>query len=138
MEPVFEEYMELPRRERIARAKQCASNIYNYSLEQGLTEEQSIDMLCHLTKLFVSVDRVCEQGEYDLFVSVTGADMTYDEFFELTNGGGNKDYVDAVLGVVKTMDEDLKGDVAMFGLCMCSADGDVTEAERMMIFRTLD
>lgn len=138
MEPVFEEYMNLSRRERSQRCKVAVENIVNFCYSQDLTDRETVNFLANLTKLFVSVDRVCEQAEYELFIDVTGFDLTMDDFFEITNGGAAQDFVDYVLELIKLMPEDRKSDVALFGLCMCSADREITEAERMMIFRTLD
>ena len=137
MQEIFREYLNLSRRERAERAHAAAGEIVNFCGSEGLSFEESMNFLCSLTKLFVSVDRSCAQGEYDLFVEITGYEMSNDQFYEMTNYGGNQDYVQAVLELVHLMPEDVKYAVAIFGLCMCSADHEITDAEQEMIVRTI-
>ena len=137
MADIFDEFLGFPRSKRVEIAKGAAGAIVEYCASQGLSEEDQVRFLCSLTKLFVSVDRSCEQAEYELFVDVTGFRLSAKEFFDLTNYGGDAEFVNAMLDVVSSMSKDGKEAVCVFGLCICSADGEVTAEEKQMIARTV-
>lgn len=137
MADIINDFLRLSRSERTDVAKGACADIVKYCEGQGLNDEEIIKLLCAITKLFVSVDRSCQQAEYDLFVDVTGFTLSGQEFFEMTNYGGNRDFVDAMLNIISGMSDDAKKAVAIFGLCICSADGDVTPEEKQMIARAL-
>lgn len=137
MANVFDEYKGLSRQERAERGSAAVGEIFKFCQSEGLDEQATVNFLCHLTRLFVSVDRVCSQGEYNLFVDLTGSKISTDEFFEMTNHGSGREYVRDCLDLIKSMSEDARYAVAIFGLCICSADGEVTEAEKEMILETI-
>lgn len=137
MADIFEQFLGMSRSERVDAAKGACGEIVRFCKGEGLEDKDVINFLCALTKLFVSVDRSCQQAEYELFVDVTGFELSGKEFFEMTNYGGEREFVDAVLEVVGAMNEDGKQAVAIFGLCICSADGEVTAEEKAMIARTV-
>lgn len=137
MADIVSEVLKLSRSERTDVCKGAVVDIVKFCDSQGLNDEQTISFLCALTKLFVSVDRSCKQAEYDLFIDVTGFKLSTDQFFEMTNYGGNREFIESVLHLVSLMSEDAKRAVAIFGLCICSADGEVTPEERDMIARTV-
>ena len=133
MADVFEQFLALSHGERVQAGKRAASEILGYCQSQGLNDKDSLAFFCSVTRLFVSVDRSCEQGEYDLFVDVTGFEISPQEFFELTNHGADPEFVKAMRELIASMSEEARTAVAVFGACICSADGDVNSEERRMI-----
>ncbi len=137
MADVFQKFLSLSREERIDAARGAAGTICDFCSKQGLSDEDTVGFFCNVTKLFVSVDRSCEQGEYELFNAITGFKLSTDEFFNMTNYGSNAEFVQGMLECIKSMDEDTRYAVAVFGGCVCSADGEMTDAEKRMIASVL-
>ena len=137
MADVFQKFLSLSHEERVDAARGAAAQICDFCEKQGLSNEETVSFFCNVTKLFVSVDRSCEQGEYVLFNDITGFQLSTDEFFKMTNYGSNSEFVQSMLECIKAMDEDTRYAVAVFGGCICSADGEMTDDEKRMIASVL-
>lgn len=137
MADIFQEFLGFSHAQRVTMGKSAAAEIVKQCADSGAEDKAIVIFLCNLTRLFVSVDRNCTQGEYELFVDVTGFDIQPQEFFNLTNNGADPEFVQYMLETVACFSEDGKKACCIFGLCICSADGEVTEAEKQMIARTL-
>ena len=133
MADVFEKFLGLSHGERVEFGKAAAGAIFQYCESQGIGQDETLTFFLSLVKLFVSADRSCDRAEYDLFCDVTGLDITTDKFFEFTNGGANSDFVSAIFEVIHAMSADAKDAVVVFGLCICSADRDVSYAEKQVL-----
>jgi len=138
MADVFETFLGLSHGERVEYGKASAGAIIQYCKQEGLDDEQTLGFFCGLVKLFVSADRSCSRAEYDLFIDITGFDLDTDKFFEMTNGGANSDFVSAIFDVIHAMDSDAKDAVVVFGLCICSADRDVSYAEKQVLAKVYE
>ena len=137
MADIFEEFLSFSHEKRVDMGKAAASEIIKECRAAGAPDSDIVAFLCNITKLFVSVDRSCAQGEYELFVDVTGFELKPQQFFDMTNKGGSADFVSYMLDTISKFSKDGREACCVFGLCICSADGEITDAEKAMIARTL-
>lgn len=137
MEDFFQMALDASHEERVSNARTACAVIIDYFERQNVQRQDIMKILCAFTRLFVSVDRSCEQGEYELFNDVTKLNLSTDQFFELTNRGTDRQFVSDVLEIISEMDDETKKAVAVFGACICSADHEITAAEKQMILRVL-
>jgi len=97
----------------------------------GHTDEEISAAVMNLTKLFISADQRFDESEYSYWRAVTGVDIEPEELYVLTDGGKNRDFVEASLAFFKSLDEETRGAATMFGIAMlaCDRNFDVEESE---------
>lgn len=133
MADIFQEFLSLSHAQRVERGRVSAGFLLSQLEKEGFSDEDQLIVLASLARFFVSADRSCDEGEYKLFIDITGASLSRQEFFNLTNNGMQRDFVEKLLGFVHTLSEDGKTAAAIFGLAVCSADGEIHENEKAAV-----
>ena len=133
MADIFQEFLGFSHSKRVEMGKAAAGEIVHQCQSAGAEDKDIVGFLCNLTKLFVSADRSCAQGEYELFFDVTGFNLEPQQFFDMTNNGASKDFINYMYETIACFPKDGKEACCVFGLCICSADGEVSEAEKAAI-----
>ncbi|MBQ9369704.1 MAG: hypothetical protein IJU10_01365, partial [Clostridia bacterium] len=87
--------------------------------------------------LFVSADRVCSAEEYQLIKSIYNLDLSYEDFYKLSNGGASGDFITVMDKMADSLDDDLKMNICLFGLCILVSDNKLTQAEYDLFIRIL-
>ena len=119
--------------QRVDLAKNCILRVCKGFERLGLHEEEISRKICDFIRLFVSADKKCSYEEYELINSIYEFDMPYKEFYDLTNGGSQHDFVDLTDQYIDSLDADLKYNICLFGLCILVSDDKVTEEEYSLL-----
>lgn len=123
---------------KVGTAKEALSRLARGLHDGGVNNEQIKSLLVLFTRLFVSGDKSCSREEYDLFKDVTESDMSYDEFYEMTNGGSNQKFVEDTIKFIKVLNRDDRIALIIYGACLLSADGIFTYPEASLIDRIVN
>jgi len=122
---------------RVELAKDCVLKMCDGFARLGMNEEQMSEKICDVIRLFVSADRRCSPQEFELINAIYEFDMTYQEFYDLTNGGAQVEFIMAMDHYIDSLEKSLKSHIGMFGLCLLASDGEVTHVERALLKRIL-
>lgn len=104
----------------------------------GLSDKEIGDMVLDFTKLLVSADQDCSEKEYTFFANVTGISMSYDDFFERTNGGKSEDFIKAMFDFVKILTREDRFSLIFFGIALLCSDDTVTVDEQNLFRRIIE
>ena len=138
LQDIYSNYLNQSEEERITVAQKATAAIAGFFSESGLTQKESLNFYINIVRLFVSADRRCSQQEVNLFNKILGADYSYEDFFNLTNGGSNPEFVKAMDDIIDTMPEEPKIAVCVLGLTFLAADGELKESEIDIFERILE
>lgn len=129
LKELYNQYLNHSNEERIQVAQAACGVLVQFLKEAGLDEEQSFAFFMNVVRLFVSADRSCSEEEADLFNEILGANVSYEDFFNATNGGANPEFIKAMDELIDSMPEDPKIATCVLGLTFLAADGELTQAE---------
>lgn len=122
--------------QKVALGKKCVEEICNGLFAIGFSEEMASGKICDCIRLFVSADRKCSQEEYCLINDIYEfTDMSYDEFFDFSNGGADPRFIAAMDAFIDALDSELKYYICLFGLCLLVSDDKVTREEYALLKR---
>ena len=133
MADIFQEFLGLSHSERVKRGQVGAGILLDEMEKKGFSNEDQMILFASLARFFVSADRSCDEGEYRLFIDMTGFSLSRQEFFDLTNNGLQRDFVENLLGFMHTLSEDARSAAAIFGLALASSDGHIHENEKAAV-----
>ena len=85
-----------------------------------------------IVSLALSADRVTSAEEYRLFVDITKADISYDDFYQITNIGDLEGALKSIDEFVDSMTENGKNCALTLALCFISADDKITPQEQKL------
>ena len=109
----------------------------NANITGGIDDDTTFNFLTNVIKLFVSADRNCTELECKLFNDVMGTSLTYEQFYNLTNGGSDPEFVQAMDELIDALPDEAKVDVCTFGLTIIAADDTITGAEQALFEKIL-
>lgn len=137
LKSLYNEYLNHSDAERIEIAQSATAVLAKFLKEAELDEKQSFSFFLNVVRLFVSADRNCSTKEADLFNKILRTDISYEDFFEATNGGANPEFVKAMDEIIDSMPEEPKLATCVLGLTFLAADGELTPAEVEVFERIL-
>ena len=130
----FQEFMQMvvdaSDEQRIALGKQALGDAIKIFIKYGLTQDQTLIFVKDLIKLFVGADGTCSKRELDLFNAITGIPLREEEFYELTNGGSDPEFVQAIDDVIDCLSVSEKAPICLFGLTILASDDELTPEEQ--------
>ena len=116
--------------ERVALARDAAGAVFSFLATTSLSKEEQLDFFVKCVALFVSADRLCSESEYKLFKAIfDDVDFTYEEFFNLTNGGADPNFVEALDELIDSMPAEAKTALCVLGLTFLASDDNLTPDE---------
>ena len=130
--------IQLDTEQRIELAKNCTIKMRDGFKKMGVKQDQLGKKICDFIRLFVSADKKCSRSEYDLINSMYDFDMSYEEFYDLSNGGVQKDFITSMDKYIDSLNADLKYHICLFGLCILVSDDQVTAPEYELFKRILE
>lgn len=122
---------------KVATGREALAHLINGLREGKLNDDQIASCLHAFTRLFVSADKNCSEKEYEFFKEVVGSSISYDDFYEMTNGGSAPDFVNATFEFISILNREDRISLIIFGACLVSADGVVTYPEANLVDRIL-
>ena len=105
--------------------------------EGGILKEDIPGVIRDFTKLLVSADRVCDDREADFFRAVTGIEITNKEFFDMTNGGADDDFVEEAFELIDLLDEHDRTALVCYAAALLSYDKSFKVSEFSLLDRIM-
>ncbi len=112
-------------------ATSATANIIR-ALRNNIPDDQISVLFLSGASTFICVDGVVNQDEYEFFTGFTGFEVDYDTFFELVKTGANPELVNIFKNLLQ-VDDDLKNNFLVLGLCLCACNGTITVEEQKYI-----
>lgn len=101
--------------------------------ERGYTVAKIHETILGIFRFFVSADLSCEQGEYELYKTLTGTYYTNDQFFAMTNHGRKEEFVQNTLNWMHGLSDELFTEIFTIGGYIMTADGTLHPDEEKLI-----
>lgn len=137
LKEVYDTYKNHSDSERIQAARNAAGYLVSYEKGLGKEDKDVLVFLLQIVRLFVSADRTCSEEEAKLFNDITGWTISYDEFFDFTNGGASSDFVSYMDAEIDAMEEEAKLAVCVLGLTFLASDGEIEPSEMALFEKIL-
>ena len=134
---LYQQYVNQSHAQRVDIAQRAAGNVLVALKEGGVEDDITFNFLTDLIKLFVSADKNCTEAECQLFNDVMGTSLSYEQFYNLTNGGSDPAFVQTMDEIIDSLPDDVKVDVCTFGLTIIAADDTITGAEQSLFEKIL-
>lgn len=137
LQEVYQQYLDMDNSSRVSIAKKCAGELISFARGRGMSDKDIVTLIVSLFKLFVSGDKHTARAEHDFFLASTGLNVSYEEFFSVTDYGANSDFVASMDNLIDSMPQDIKNQTLIFGLCILACDGKLTVSEQQLLNRLL-
>ena len=105
--------------------------------EGGISRSNIPNVIKMFTRLLVSADRTCAEEEYQFFLNVTGMQMTRDEFYEMTNGGADKEFIEGAFELIDILDEADRTALVCYAAALLSCDNSFKVSEFSLLDRIM-
>lgn len=134
---LYQQYANQSHEQRVDIAQKAAANVLVALKDGGVDDDTTFAFLTNVIKLFVSADKNCTELECKLFNDVIGTSLTYEQFYNLTNGGSDPEFIKMMDDLIDSLPEEVKVDVCTFGLTIVAADDTITGAEQALFEKIL-
>ncbi|MBP5404403.1 MAG: hypothetical protein J6Y74_00415 [Clostridia bacterium] len=124
--------------DRVDLGNNCVAQLQSGFREMGFDQEKIGFLMQNFIRLFVSADRKCSVAEYEFIKSIYNFGLSYDEFYDSTNGGADPEFITLMDQLADSMSEDMKTALCMFGLCILVSDHKITEEEFKLFIRIVE
>lgn len=124
--------------EKVSVGKDALCETIDILKKHELKDDDIAPFIFALVKLFVSADKKCSKDELNLVNAITDLNMSYDDFFDLTNNGSDPRFVTEFDELIDTLEADEKSSICLFGLCILAADDTITAQEQQLFLRILN
>lgn len=123
--------------EKVGLGKKALAEAIKGFKRLGCSDKQISDLIIQTTRLFVSADGSCGAAEYNLFRTITGMDISKDDFYDMTNRGLDPEFVNAYVELMREADKDTRIAVILYGAAVMTSDNTLTVAEQKLIDKLL-
>lgn len=124
--------------DRVDLGNTCVAQLQAGFKDMGFDQQKIGFLMQNYIRLFVSADRKCSAAEYEFIKSIYNFGLSYDEFYDSTNGGADPEFVELMDKLADSMDDDMKTALCMFGLCILVSDHKLTQEEFDLFVRILE
>lgn len=138
MKNLLDEILKASPEEKVKLGGEALNTFHNNLTKNGVKEETIAKIIVNLTRFFVSADSSCSSYEYSYFRAVSGIELSYDEFYKLTNGGRDPEFVDSTLKFLNGLDEEARSAAITYGIAMLSSDLKYSKVELEIIAKMLE
>ena len=137
MKQLLDEVLKAEPPDRVALAVDSLE-LFRKNLRRDKVDEEVIEhIIMNLTRFFVSADHDCAPYEHSFFKAITGMNIEYQEFYKLTNGGRNPEFVESTLEFINGLDEETRNAAIAYGIAMLSSDLSYAHVEVELIDKLL-
>ena len=126
---LIDSILQLSKEERIELGKKALSEFKEGLKGANVPKEKFNGVILAFTKYFVSIDRKCSLGEYEMFTAITGMNLSKERFYRETNGGADPDFRETCFYFACVLEENEKEALVTFGVIIVTSDGNITEEE---------
>lgn len=137
MKQLLNEVLKAEPQDRVALAVDSLE-LFRKNLRRDKVDEEVIEhIIMNLTRFFVSADHDCAPYEHSFFKAITGMNLEYEEFYKLTNGGRDPEFVGSTLEFINGLDEETRNAAIAYGIAMLSSDLSYAHVEVELIDKLL-
>jgi hypothetical protein len=137
MKQLLDEVLKAEAKDRVAFAVDSLE-LFRNNLRKNKVDEEVIErIIMNLTRFFVSADHDCTPFEHSFFKAITGIKLEYEDFYKLTNGGRDPEFVDSTLEFINGLDEETRNAAIAYGIAMLSSDLSYAHVEVELIDKLL-
>lgn len=137
MRQVLDEIIKAGPQDKVRLAASCLDTIMDNLKKSGVPESNRNTAVLNLTKLFVSADSNCSPHEWSFFKAVTGIEISYEDFYNLTNGGRDPKFIQEAIEFLGSLDDETRDAAITFGIAMLASDLTYAESEIEIIEKML-
>ena len=127
---MYDEVTHLDAQMRVEAGTRAFHEIWDACTKKGMTDYAISCIVTAVIKVAVSADRLASNEEHDLFNAIFNANQTYKQFYEMTNGGASKEFLESVDNILNDLPEEVREASCILALCFMCADGHVTGKEK--------
>ena len=138
MKNLLDEILKASPEEKVKLGAEVLNTFHNNLTKNGVNGETIAKIILNLTRFFVSADSSCSPYEHSYFSAVSGIKVSYEEFYKLTNGGRDPEFVDDTLKFLNGLDEETRTAAITYGIAMLSSDLKYSEVELAVIAKMLE
>lgn len=120
-------------RDKVDLACEAINKVHECLKKKGCNDDSIVGFICNLTRLFVSADLNCTDAEYSFFKAVTGAKLTPEQFYEMTNQGREESFLKDTFEIFSMLDAETKTASIIYGVAIISCDNEIDVDEVKMI-----
>lgn len=137
LEKVFKQYCALDQQGKIEEGKKAYQALRANLKVNGYDDKAADEVVWLFVRAAVGADRYGSKEEYELFVAVTGFEISAEEFAKFAKRGDKKEFADAMDSIVDSLDKRAKESILAFVACFLSVDGKLGEEEKEL-FRNFE
>lgn len=137
MKKVLEEILKASPQDKVRLAASSLDTVIDNLKKSGVPENNRNTAILNLTKLFVSADSNCSPHEWSFFKAVTGIEISYDDFYNITNGGSDPKFIADAVEFLKSLDEETRNAAITYGIAILASDLTYAETEIEIIDKLL-
>lgn len=134
---LFQQFANMEHEQRVELGRGAMEALVEDLTSHGVDKEHAFEFVHLLVTVALSADRLTAAGEYALFVDITGADISYEQFYEITNGGSNEELINGLDEFLDGMTESGKNAALTLALCFIAADDKITPEEQRLFAKLL-
>lgn len=138
MKSLLDEILKASPEEKVKLGEEALNKFHISLTKNGVNGETIAKIIVNLTRFFVSADSNCSSYEHSYFRAVSGIELSYDEFYKLTNGGRDPKFIDDTLKFLNGLDEEARSAAITYGIAMLSSDLKYSEVELEIIAKMLE
>lgn len=135
LKELLQKFVDMSHEERVELGKESMEALGDDLVVHGLSEKAATNFIFLLITVALSADRVTAEAEYRLFCDITGVKTTYEEFYEITNGGADEDIVEEFDAFLDQMSESGKNAALTLALCFLASDDKITPEETKLFVK---
>ncbi|MGM9970132.1 MAG: hypothetical protein ACI35S_07030 [Anaeroplasma sp.] len=122
--------------QKVYVGKESLNRLIEILYSYGFDDLDNSNLIINLMKYFVSMDMECSEEEYEMVNAIFEIDLTYEEFYALTNGGAEKDFIKMMNKVINKFTEEDRVCMCTFGLVIIASDNYIDDKE-LKLFKKL-
>ncbi len=129
---MFQQYLDMDDDERNAIAEEAAGAILNV-FQQHFEGDDLFEAFLQMFSIFTMADSEITYEEYELFTSITGTEVSFDDFYNAIQNTYENTDIDEFFGFATEQDEDFMGELCVLAICILTCDGTLSVSEQEFI-----
>ena len=120
--------VDLEYEDMVINAREAAADVLKY-----VNREDAYTLFDATTKAFVSADGNCGQDQWQMFKDIFNNNISYDDFFAMTNYGRDKDFLSNLKAAYRVIPDKARTDLIFLGIILTCSDGTINTAEQDLV-----
>lgn len=132
LQDMFQQYLDMDTEERNNIAQEASNEILSV-FEQTFEGDSMFEAYLQMFSIFCSADGELQYEEYELFTTITGTEVSYDDFFSAMQNELENTDIDEFFGFANDQGDDFMGSLIVLAICIFTCDGTLTVSEQEFI-----